>query len=71
MARHPLKPFGDPPALFPLVGEPQTAVDLIPAVPDPTGRGARAWAIMSRLPLTEGEHAGKLIGENAPRGSPV
>ena len=41
-------------------------LDLIPLVPDPTGRGARAWSILARLPITEGEHAGRLIGENAP-----
>jgi phage terminase large subunit-like protein len=65
-----LKPFPDPPTLFPLAGEPTTALDLIPIVPDPTGRGAHAWEIMSRLPITEGEHAGKLIGENAPPWQP-
>lgn len=70
MARHTVKPFGDPAALFPLVAQPKTALDFIPVVPDPTGRGARAWEIMSRLPLTEGEHAGKLIGQNAPPWQP-
>jgi phage terminase large subunit-like protein len=65
-----VKPFADPPALYPLAGDPQTAADLIPAISDPTGRGARAWAIMSLLPLTEGEHAGKLIGQNAPPWQP-
>jgi phage terminase large subunit-like protein len=41
-------------------------LDAIPVVPDPTGRGARAWEILRRLPITEGEHAGKLIGQNSP-----
>jgi phage terminase large subunit-like protein len=39
---------------------------MIPVMPDPTGRGARAWEILSRLPITEGEHAGKRIGEHSP-----
>ena len=39
---------------------------MLPVVPDPTGRGARAWKILRRLPITEGTHAGKRIGENAP-----
>ena len=41
-------------------------LDMLPATEDPTGRGERAWDIMARLPITEGEHAGKRIGENAP-----
>jgi phage terminase large subunit-like protein len=59
-------PFPAPAPLFPLEVEPQTALDMIPVVSDPTGRGARAWSILSRLPLTEGEFAGRRIGEHAP-----
>ena len=55
-----------PDPLFPLALVPETALDLIPEVPDPTGRGARAWSILSRLPITEGHAAGLKIGENAP-----
>jgi phage terminase large subunit-like protein len=52
--------------LFPLPAAPTCALDMLPIVPDPTGRGARAWEILKRLPITEGEHAGKRIGDNAP-----
>lgn len=58
--------YPKPAPLFPLDLVPETAIDLIPEVDDPTGRGVRAWSILSRLPITEGEHAGKLIGQNAP-----
>jgi hypothetical protein len=61
-----MKPFADPPALFPVTGPVHGPIDMIPATRDLTGRGAAAWEIMSRLPITEGEHAGKLIGENSP-----
>jgi phage terminase large subunit-like protein len=61
-----LRPFPPAPSLFPIKGAVRSAIDLLPIVPDPTGRGARAWSILSRLPITEGEHAGKRIGENAP-----
>lgn len=68
MARRvrPLSPLPAPVALFPLAREPTTAIDGIPVIADPTGRGARAWQILSRLPITEGEHAGKRIGEHSP-----
>jgi phage terminase large subunit-like protein len=62
----PLKPFPTPQSLFPIRGKVRGPLDMIPVVPDPTGRGARAWSILARLPITEGEHAGHLIGENAP-----
>lgn len=52
--------------LFPIATAPTCALDMLPVVPDPTGRGARAWEILRRLPITEGTHAGKRIGENAP-----
>ena len=39
---------------------------MIPVTADPTGKGARAWSILSRLPLTEGEHSGRTFGQNAP-----
>jgi len=55
-----------PAALFPLTGAPACALDMIPETRDPTGRGEKAWAILRRLPITEGEHAGKRIGDNAP-----
>jgi phage terminase large subunit-like protein len=55
-----------PPALFPFEGPITGPIDMLPDVPDPTGRGAKAWNILKRLPITEGEHAGKRIGENAP-----
>jgi phage terminase large subunit-like protein len=55
-----------PKPLFPILTEPTTASDLIPSCQDCTGRGAAAWAILSMLRLTEGEHAGKRIGDNAP-----
>ena len=42
---------------------PTGALDMLPVVPDPTGRGERAWNILRRLPITEGEHAGKRIGD--------
>jgi hypothetical protein len=61
-----VKPFPAPAALFPLVGEPTTALDLIPDCADPTGRGRRAWEILSKLPITEGEFAGQRIGEHSP-----
>ena len=48
-----------PAALFPLPAAPTCALDMLPIVADPTGRGARAWEILKRLPITEGEHAGK------------
>lgn len=60
------KPFPAPRPLFPIAKQPAGPLDMIPLVPDPTGRGARAWRILARLPITEGEHAGRLIGENAP-----
>lgn len=62
----PIVPFPAPAPLFPLANEPHTALDLIPEVPDPTGRGRRAWEILSRLKITEGPHAGKRIGQHAP-----
>src|SRR5271170_5220285 len=61
-----IKPLVPAPALYPLQVEPKTALDLIPIVADPTGRGGRAWQILSRLPITEGPAAGKRIGENSP-----
>jgi phage terminase large subunit-like protein len=61
-----IKPLPPAPALYPLKIEPKTALDLIPECADPTGRGRRAWQILSRLPITEGMHAGKRIGENSP-----
>jgi phage terminase large subunit-like protein len=39
---------------------------MIPEVPDPTGRGERAWQILSRLPIVEGTFAGKRIGDHSP-----
>jgi phage terminase large subunit-like protein len=68
MVRRPraIVPFPTPAPLFPLAHEPRTALDMIPEVPDPTGRGARAWQILSRLPIVEGQHAGQRIGEHAP-----
>lgn len=60
------KPFVAPAPLFPIRGEVRGPLDMIPSCADPTGRGARAWSILARLPITEGEHAGRLIGENAP-----
>ena len=61
-----MKPFPSPRPLFPIAGPIRGPLEMIPAVADPTGRGARAWSILARLPITEGEHSGKLIGENAP-----
>lgn len=66
MGRSRVRPFRAPPPLFPIRGKVRGPLDMIPVVPDPTGRGARAWSILARLPITEGEHAGRLIGENAP-----
>jgi phage terminase large subunit-like protein len=69
MARHPqVKPirYPAPAPLFPIAGPITGPLDLIPIVPDPTGRGGKAWNILKRLPITEGEHAGKRIGDNAP-----
>lgn len=60
------KRYPPPPALFPLPAAPTCALDMIPETKDPTGRGERAWQIMRRLPITEGEHAGKRIGDTAP-----
>ncbi len=54
------------PRLFPLAIEPQTAIDLIPETLDPTGRGERAWQILSRLLLIEGQYAGRRIGQHSP-----
>jgi phage terminase large subunit-like protein len=65
-SQKPGKRYPAPVALFPLLAQPTSALDMIPITPDPTGRGARAWTILSRLPITEGEHACKRIGENAP-----
>jgi phage terminase large subunit-like protein len=62
----PVKPFPAPKPLFPIKGKVRGPLDMIPVVADPTGRGARAWSILSRLPITEGEHAGRLIGDNSP-----
>ncbi len=59
-------PFPAPLPLFPLAEEPATALDMIPIVPDPTGRGRAAWEILSRLTITEGEFAGRRIGQHAP-----
>lgn len=59
-------PFPAPAPLFPFPVEPHTALDMIPETLDPTGRGARAWSILLRLPITEGEHAGLRVGANAP-----
>ncbi len=73
MARHTrrvIAPLPAASALFPLAQEPKTALDAIPLTNDPTGRGARAWSILSRLPITEGEHAGKRIGEHCPPWQP-
>jgi len=61
-----LTPLPVPAPLFPLTVEPHTALDLIPEVDDPTGRGLKAWRILSRLPITEGPFAGKRIGEHSP-----
>lgn len=55
-----------PPPLFPFSVAPTCALDMIPETKDPTGRGAKAWEIMRRLPITEGEHAGKRMGDTAP-----
>lgn len=52
--------------LFPIAGPINGPLDMIPAVPDPTGRGARAWNILKRLPITEGVDAGKRFGQTAP-----
>ena len=60
------KRYPAPLPLFPIATAPTCALDMLPVVPDPTGRGARAWEILRRLPITEGTHAGKRIGENAP-----
>src|SRR6476661_7113011 len=59
-------PFPAPAPLFPLTIAPQTALDMVPVADDPSGRGARAWEILSRLTLTEGEFAGRRIGEHCP-----
>lgn len=64
------RPFATPRTLFPIKGKARGPIDMIPVVPDPTGRGARAWSIMSQLLITEGEHAGQTIGENAPPWQP-
>ena len=37
-----------------------------PGGEDPTNRGSRAWSIMQRLTLVEGEFAGRTIGEHSP-----
>lgn len=60
------KSYPPPPALFPLPVAPTCALEMIPETKDLTGRGERAWQIMRRLPITEGEHAGKRIGDTAP-----
>jgi phage terminase large subunit-like protein len=64
--KKPAKLYPPAPPLFPLPGVPTCALDMLPRVADPTGRGERAWSVLSRLPITEGPHAGKTIGENAP-----
>lgn len=61
-----VKAYPPPPPLFPLAAAPTCALDMIPETKDPTGRGEKAWQIMRRLPITEGEHAGKRIGDTAP-----
>jgi phage terminase large subunit-like protein len=67
MGRRPQSsPSSEPKPLFPIIGTPATSPDLIPECDDPTGRGAAAWEIMRRLRLTEGQTAGRMIGENAP-----
>jgi phage terminase large subunit-like protein len=70
MGRPRVSPFGIPSRLFPIQGQITGPLDMIPVVPDPTSRGARAWSILSRLPITEGEHAGRLIGDTAPPWQP-
>ena len=70
MAGPRLKPFAAPPPLFPVEGPVNGPLDAIPVVPDPTGRGERAWSILSRLPLTEGEHSGETFGQNSPPWQP-
>ena len=66
MARRAVKPLPPAPPLFPFARDPLTALDMIPEITDVTGRGERAWAILSRLPITEGHYAGKRIGEHSP-----
>src|ERR1043165_9186063 len=65
MAGRPMTSYPSPAVLYPLPAAPSCALDMLPIVADPTGRGARAWDILRRLPITEGEHAGKRIGDNA------
>ncbi len=60
-----------PPALFPFLTAPSSPIDMIPTVRDPTGRGSRAWEILSRLTITEGESAGQPIGQNPPPWQPL
>jgi len=66
MAGRPMTSYPSPAVLYPLPAAPSCALDMLPIVADPTGRGARAWEILKRLPITEGEHAGKRIVDNAP-----
>lgn len=60
------KPFAAPIALFPIALVANGPLDMIPVVSDPTGRGAHALRIFNNLTITEGEHAGKRIGDNSP-----
>lgn len=60
------KSYPPAPSLFPLTSVPTCALDMIPETKDPTGRGERAWQIMRRLPVTEGEHAGRRVGDTSP-----
>jgi phage terminase large subunit-like protein len=60
----------EPPALFPITREVRTSLDMLPETADRSGRGARAWKIMCKLPITEGPCAGKRIAENFPPWQP-
>jgi phage terminase large subunit-like protein len=60
------KTFAAPQALFPFKVEPTSVLDMIPEIADLTGRGQRAWEIFSRLPITEGQFAGRRFGDHSP-----
>jgi len=57
------------PGLWPLPLPPEertSPLDYIPAVPDPSGDGARTWQILGNMRITQGRLEGQLLGDAAP-----